>query len=98
MSPPLSNQPSGRDILCHALAELRAGHDDLQALVSEIFDRLNGVADEFLGRKDVRGQPSQQAEWETLQREIDRLASLAAEMANSAANQKRPTTPRNRGD
>ena len=96
MLPPLSNQPTGRDRVRHALAELRAGHDQLQTLVSGIFDRLNGVADEFLGRKNVQAQEPQQAEWETLQREINRLASVAAEMAKSAANQKRPTTQRNR--
>jgi hypothetical protein len=96
MLPPLSNQPTGGDRVRHALAELGAGHSELQALVSGIFDRLDELADEFLGRKNASDQKPEQAEWESLQSQISQLTLVATELAESVANQKRLAARRNR--
>jgi hypothetical protein len=89
MFSPLSNQATGRDRVRRALSELKAGHGELQALVSGVFDRFDGFANEVLGRKGVPAQQSQPTQWDTLQREIDRLASVAAEMTKSAVHNNR---------
>jgi hypothetical protein len=93
----LPNQPSGRNCVRNALAEIRAGHGDLQTHILGMFDRLDLLADDLLGSKIARDCAVGHAEQEALQEQIDRLASLAAELAESVAEQKRLATPGNRG-
>jgi hypothetical protein len=89
----LPNQSAGRSCVREALAEIRAGHGDLQTHILGMFDRLDGLADQLLGSKAARDCAAGQADQDALQGQIDRLASLAAELAQSVADQKRMTTP-----
>jgi hypothetical protein len=89
----LSNQPTGWACVRDALAEVRTGQSELQTFVSDMFDDLDGLADQLVGSKIAQDCAIGHAEHDALHEQIDRLASLAAELAQSVAEQKRLTTP-----
>ena len=88
----LPNQPAGWNCVRDALAEIRTGHGELQTYISGMFDRLDGLAGEALDSKIAQDCAVGHAEQEALQEQIDRLASLAAELAQSVADQKQLST------
>jgi hypothetical protein len=88
-------QPSNcRENAMNALAEMRACYSDLRTFATGMFDRLDAVVEEL--RSEIAGQEwtKWQAEQDTLQEQIDRLAQLAADLAQSVAEQKQLTTKR----
>jgi hypothetical protein len=88
MRPELPNQPAGWNGVRNALAETRTGLGELQTYITGMFDRLDGLADERLGSRSAQQCALDHAEQEKLKEQIDRLASLAAELAQSVAEQK----------
>ena len=93
MHPELPNQPAGWNGVRNALAETRTGLGELQTYITGMFDRLDGLADERLGSRSAQHCAVDHAEQEAFKEQIDRLASLAAELAESVAEQKRLATP-----
>ena len=89
MRPELPNQPAGWNGVRDVLAETRTGLGELQTCITEMFDRLDGLVDERLGSRSAQQCAVGRAEQEAIQEQIDRLASLAAELAQSVAEQKR---------
>jgi hypothetical protein len=75
---------SGTQCARRALADARASSGELQASLSGAFDRLNEMADEMLAHE----LSQQHSEWQALDGRIERLTSLAAELAESVASQK----------
>jgi hypothetical protein len=82
------NQSGGWNCVGEALAEIRASSGELQTFVGSLFDQLGSLTNEVLTRELARQQTQQQAERETLQGQIDRLAGLAAQLADAMAEQK----------
>ena len=88
MRPELPNQPAGWNGVRDALAETRTGLGELQSSISQMFDRLDELVDERLGSRTAQQCAVGRAEQEAIQEQIDRLALLAAELAQSVAEQK----------
>jgi hypothetical protein len=84
----LSNQPLGRSCLRDALAELQACHDEFQTFVADMFDEIDGLAGELLGSPVTCNDALPEPQRESLQSQIDRLAALTAELAQSMASQR----------
>ena len=85
MSAKLSDQSAGSDCARKALTEIRACPGEVQSLVSGVFDQIDKLVEEFLAREVARQRSQGQAEREALQGQIDRLASVAADLARSVA-------------
>jgi RNA polymerase-interacting CarD/CdnL/TRCF family regulator len=83
-----SNRSGGSNCAGGALAAIRACSDDLQTFVFGVFDQLEGLTDQLLARELDWQQTQRQTEREALQGQIDRLASVAAELAQTVAEQK----------
>ena len=90
----LNSQPLGRNCVRDALAELQACHDEFQTFVADMFDKLDGLAGEFLGTEIRQDDALPEPQRESLQSQIDRLAALTAELAQSLASQ-RPAAQQN---
>jgi hypothetical protein len=71
----------GTDCARKALANVRASSDQLQASLSDAFDRLNQLADEMLAHELNR----QHAEWQALDGRIEQLTTLVAELTGPKA-------------
>jgi hypothetical protein len=80
----------------NALGEIRACYGDLQTFVAGVFDRLDAVVEELRSEMSAHEWTKWQAEQSTLQVQIDRLALLASDMAQSIAEQKHLTVERER--
>lgn len=91
MSAESSKQPGGWNCAWDALAEIRTCSGELQTFIWGVFDHLDGLADELLVRELDRQQLQRQGEQETLQGQINRLTSVATELADAVAEQKRLT-------
>ena len=91
MSVEPSDQSADWNCAQEALGEIRAYPDMLQGLVSRIFDELDSVVDQLLAGEAVRQQTQRQAEHDALQGQIDRLAVVVAQLAETAAQQERLT-------
>jgi hypothetical protein len=83
-------QPSVyRENALNALVEIRACYGDMQKFVAGAFDRLNGLVAE-LGLSELpKGQTRLRVEREAMQDQIDQLAQLANELAQSVAEHRR---------
>jgi hypothetical protein len=88
MSVELPNQSVDGDPARSALADIRACHGELQAFVTGVFDQIDRLADSLLAREIVCQQARHQAEHEAVQRQIDQISSVAAELAKSLAEEK----------
>jgi hypothetical protein len=89
-------ESSGWSCASEALADIRAYPGGLQTFVLGVFDQLDGLTDELLARELARQQVQRQAERDVLQGQIDRLASVAAELAEAVAEQKEMAGQKNR--
>jgi hypothetical protein len=90
-----SPEPSaGWNCANDALAEIRAASAELQTLLGDTFDELELLADEL----QTQELTCRYVERDALQGQIDRLASVASELAASVAEQKQwAGQKRNRG-
>jgi ribosome assembly protein YihI (activator of Der GTPase) len=88
----LLNPSVCRENALNALAEIRACHGDLRTYVAGAFDRLDGLVEELGTQKTDEEQTQRQVDQASMQEQIDRLARLATELAQSVAEQKRLTT------
>ena len=88
MSVECSDQPHGWNCAAEALAEIRACPDKLRRFVAEVFDQLDGLTDELLARESADRQFQRQVEREALEAQIDQLASVVAELAESMGGRK----------
>jgi hypothetical protein len=78
-----------REKALNALVEIRACYSDMQAFVAAAFDRLDKLVDE-LGTPNLAAKVTKwSAEQDSMQEQIDRLARLANDLAESVAEQKR---------
>jgi len=68
-----------------ALAEIRAYPGELQTFLVGVFDRLDRLADELRAQEVA----AQHVERDALHGQIDRLASVASELAEAVAEQKK---------
>jgi hypothetical protein len=73
-----------------ALAEIRACPNGLQNFVLDMLDEWSEKAERLLAQELSAQQDRKQFEQDALREQIDRLASLAAELAKAAGDQKRP--------
>ncbi len=96
MSVESSNQSAEAGGVQDALAEIRASHAELQTFFEGLFDRLDGLADGLLDQEVANRQPQRDTDRATLDDQIERLAALAAELAESVAQQKKITAKINR--
>jgi hypothetical protein len=72
--------------LREALDDVRACESELQTYLSEMFDRIEGLA--VAANAPATAVPSQKSPPEAMQCQIEQLAALAAELAASVAEQK----------
>ena len=80
-----------------ALAEIRACPGELQTFVSGVFDQLDSLTNQLLRHELTRRQAQRQAERESVQGQIDRLAAVAAQLAEIDGRTEavgRPEVPR----
>ncbi len=80
-----SNQSDGGTCAREALAEIRTCTGELQTFLTDVFDRLDHLADTLLAQE----LSCQHDERETFQAQIDRLALVANELTAAVAEQKR---------
>jgi hypothetical protein len=83
-----SNQSGDWNSAREALAEMRACPGELQTFILSVFDQLDSLASELLAHELAGQQAQRQAGSEALQNQIDRLASVAAELSKAVAEQK----------
>jgi hypothetical protein len=88
MSAELSDQPVGWDCARRALTEIRECPGEVQTLVLGVFDQLDKFVEEFVAQERVRQQSQRQLEREALQDQVDRLATVVAELVASVTEQK----------
>lgn len=77
-----------------ALREISACRVELQTFLSEEFDRWERLAEELLADEVVRHETFEQADRVALDDQIERLASVAAELSRSLSDQSRATSKR----
>jgi len=77
-----------------ALIEIRACYGDLRTFVAGAFDRLDALVEELRTQQTVHERTQRQAEQETLQEQIDQLARLASDLAQSIAENKQLASKR----
>jgi hypothetical protein len=73
----------------NALLEISACRDELQTFLTDEFDRWERMADGLLAGEIARERAQEQAQRVALDGQIQRLAAVAAELAQSLAEQKR---------
>jgi hypothetical protein len=83
-----------RENALNALTEIRAYHSDFRTLVVGAFDRLDKLVDEFRSQKIEQEQAQPGPEREMMQDQIDQLARLAHDLAQSVAEHKQLTANR----
>ena len=88
MSVELSNETIDTASARNALAELKSCQVELQEFISDVFDRIDGLAGELLTREIACQQARYQAERETVQTQIETLSSVAAELTKALAEEK----------
>ena len=81
MSVESSSQPGRWNCAKEALAEIRACPGELQTFVSGVFDQLDSLTNQLLRQELTRRQAQRQAERDSVQGEVDRLAAVAAQLA-----------------
>ncbi len=91
MSVELSNQSAGEGGVQDALAEIRASRAELRTFLEGLFDRLDGLADGLLVQEVANRQTQRDTDRATLDDQIERLVAVAAELAESVAQQKKIT-------
>ena len=96
MSVELSNQSAEEGGVQDALTEIRASHAELQTFIEGLFERLDGLADGLLVQEVANRQAQRDTDRSALDDQIERLAALAAELAESVAQQKNITAKINR--
>ena len=79
-----SSRPGKCNCAKEALAEIRACPGELQTFVSGVFDQLDSLTNQLLRHELTR----RQAQHESVQGEVDRLAAVAAQLAETMAEQK----------
>ena len=89
MSVDLSNQFADVNDARKALAEVRALHDEMQKFVTDVFDRLAELADEYRSRPTTDREVSRRTEGEAVQNQVDQLTSVAAQLTELLAEQQR---------
>jgi hypothetical protein len=87
----MPSESTGWKCAREALAEVRAYPSGLQTFVSSMFDQLDGLTDRLLAH-ELAGH---QAEQNALRDQIDRLASVAAELTEAVAEQKQLVARKN---
>ena len=80
-----SGQPGKWNCVSEALAEIRACPGELKTFISGVFDQLDSLTDQ-LRRYEISRR---QAEGQAVQGQIDRLSAVAAQLAETMAEQKR---------
>jgi hypothetical protein len=93
MSAELLNPTAYREDALNALIEIRACHDELQEFLAAAFDRLDALVGKLRTERGEQGEVQRQPEGGTLQNQIDLLARMAAELAQSVAERERETAP-----
>lgn len=91
MSSQLSDPIVHRENALNALIEIRACYDDLQSFLAGTFARLDGLADDVRILQTAVDRTKRHAEQDVMQQQIDQLARLANELAQSVAEQKQLT-------
>jgi hypothetical protein len=86
-----SHQSGGVDCVRSALAEIRAYPGELQAFVSGMLEQWDDFAEKLRTCELARQQALRHSECESLQKQIDRLEALTAQLADTVAEQKRST-------
>jgi hypothetical protein len=84
-----TDQSPGWGCAKKALEEIRACPGDLRALFLGAFDQLDELADKLIAQELARQHTERQTERDVLGGQIERLASLASELAESVAAQKK---------
>jgi hypothetical protein len=88
MSVDPSNESGGWSCVRDALAEIRAYPDTVQTFVSSVLDQLSRMTDELLARDLAQHKAHSQSEREALRNQIDRLASVVAELAETVSEER----------
>jgi hypothetical protein len=85
MSAQLLNPSACREDALNALIEIRACRDELQTFLEAAFDRLDHLVDGLRSERSGQGEVKHPTDGGTLQNQIDLLARMAAELAQSVA-------------
>ena len=85
-----------REDALNALTEIRACRGELQAFLAATFDRLDSLIDRLQTERPGQEQSGPQTEAGTLQNQIDQLARLATDLAQSVAKRERRGAGQNR--
>ena len=88
MSTDLLHPSNCRENALLALIDIRACYGDLRTFVAGAFDRLDTLVEELRTQTTVHERTQRQVEHETLQDQIDQLARLASDLAQSVAEHK----------
>lgn len=85
MSTELSDLPADGSGILRALGQIREYQGEVQNAVVQAFSDIDALGDELLAQETAR----EHAEQKALQSQIEQLASVAAQLARSAAAQER---------
>jgi len=96
MSVESANQSDDDGGVQNALTEIRASEAELQTFLDGLFDRLEGLADGLPVQEVARRQVQRETDRAALDDQIERLAALADELAESVAQHKRLSAVQNR--
>lgn len=96
MSVESPNPSAGWSCVRDALKEIQGFPGELHAYVANMFDELDQAIGGFLTQELVNCHREHQAEREAIQCQIDRLASLTAELTQTVTEQKQFNGQRNR--
>ncbi|MEN6404997.1 MAG: hypothetical protein ABFC77_00845 [Thermoguttaceae bacterium] len=75
--------PNSWNSLPDALAEIRGLSVATQAFATSLFDHLDGLSRQWIGRETERRQSQTAAEQDSLQQQIDRLASMIGQLSET---------------
>ena len=75
------------------MQEVRASHAEMQSFLLGVFDKLEQMLEEARAEEALDRQADRQAEHDTLDGQIARLAAITEQLARSVAEQ-RPSTAR----
>jgi hypothetical protein len=83
------DRSAGSDCAGEALATIHACSGELQTYVAGVFDQLERLTDEWLGREIAWQQAQRQAERESLQGQMDQLTVVTDQLTQAVAEQKK---------
>jgi hypothetical protein len=84
----LPQHPGSWNCARDAVTAMRTYSGDLVTAISSVFDQLDKLTDELLARELTRLENQQQTERETLRSQIERLTSVATQLADTVAEQR----------